>query len=171
MIKSEIHIHKVWRSELGLMVLYLVLSIFCIVISNRFPDLTIKGELFSVSSYNIYLFLPILWFVPIITLMIPTYNIYNVLYKIDNRGIEAIKGRIALKQTINRVRYEDIRGIDIEQTIIQRMLDVGTLRIGTAASADSEVTLEGIEAPYEVKDMLERERDARVELAQQSNKE
>jgi uncharacterized membrane protein YdbT with pleckstrin-like domain len=71
-----------------------------------------------------------------------------------------------MKQSVNRVRYEDIRGLDIHQTIIERMLDVGSLEIGTAASADNEVYLRGIEAPYEIKDMLERERDARLRNSQ-----
>lgn len=169
MIKSEVQIPKVWRSELGGVIAFILICLVCAIASNRFPQLALKDELFSFYGYHVYIIVPILWFLPLFSLMISIYKMYNVKYKVDNRGIEATVGRISVKQRVNRVRYEDIRAIDIHQTIIQRMLDVGSLEMGTAASAETEVILDGISAPYELKDMLERERDARKKIGNKNN--
>ncbi len=166
MIKSEVIIHKVWRSEVTRIAVFLILSVGCIVLSNKFTFLTLHGYLFSFAGYQVYLAFPVLWLIPISYLFSCIFKIYNVIYRVDNRGIESCSGRLSMKQSVNRVRYEDIRGIDINQTIIERMLDVGSIEIGTAASADNEVLLYGIDAPYEIKDMLERERDARLRSSQ-----
>ncbi len=162
MIKSEVIIHKVWRSEVSSIAIFLILSVGCIILSNKFTFLTLHGHIFNLNGYKVYLALPILWLIPVSYLFSCIFKIYNVIYRVDNRGIESCSGRLSMKQTVNRVRYEDIRGIDIHQTIIERMLDVGAIEIGTAASAENEVFLQGIDAPYEIKDMLERERDARL---------
>lgn len=162
MIKSEITIHKVWRSEIHMLALFVGLSVACVILSHKIPALTVTGELFSVGQYQFYLSLPLLWLIPTTLLCMSIYKIYNVQYKVDNRGIESRIGRFAISQRVNRVRYEDIRAIDIHQTIFERMLDVGSIEVGTAASAESEVYMYGIDAPYEIKDMLERERDARL---------
>lgn len=166
MIKSEVIIRKVWRSEISSIAIFIVFSVLCIIISQKIEISVFNGRLFSLgNNYDLYLRFPILWMVPFSYLMVAIYRVYNVIYKVDNRGIESTIGRLALKQRINRVRYEDIRAIDIHHTIFDRMLDVGTIAISTAASADAEVYLSGVDSPYEIKDMLERERDARLKAA------
>ena len=161
MIKSEVIIRKVWRSEISSLTWFIISSILCVILSNKFSILTLRDHLFTIGNYKIVLVLPLLWFIPLISLMYAIYKIYNVKFKVDNRGVEATIGRLSMKQSVIRVRYEDIRAIDINQTLLERMLDIGTVDIGTAASGESEVYMIGIEAPYEIKDMLDRERDAR----------
>ncbi len=165
MVKSELVIPKVWRSELSGIIFFLFSSVLAVWLSHTFPASVITGRLFSISSYTFYLSLPLLWFVPFITLVIVTARIYNVRYIVDSRGVEALIGRLSLNQRITRVRYEDIRSIETDQSLWERALDIGTVLISTAASSDVEVTLEGIAAPKEVQDMLQRERDSRVRIA------
>jgi hypothetical protein len=45
--------------------------------------------------------------------------------------------------------------------LLDRILNVGDLQIGTAATSGVEMVLSGIAAPYEVQDMMQKERDGR----------
>jgi len=167
MVRSDLVIPKVWRSELWGIALFLFLCVLSVWLSWEFPSTVIAGKLFSFSSLSVVLQLPVLWLAPLMTLMIVMARIYNVRYVIDARGVEALVGRLALEQRITRVRYEDIRSVEIDQSLWDRVLDIGTVLVSTAANAGVEVVLEGIAAPTEVQDMLQRERDSRQRAATQ----
>lgn len=168
MVKSELVIPKVWRSELQSVTLFFFFSVLAVVLSRHFPGSVLTASLFTVGSSTIYLTLPLWWFLPFFTLMGGILRIYNVRYVVDNRGIEARIGILSTRQSVTRVRYEDIRNFEINQTILGRILDYGIVEISTSASDGVEVIMEGVASPEEVKDMLERERDKR-QKAQRNN--
>jgi uncharacterized membrane protein YdbT with pleckstrin-like domain len=64
------------------------------------------------------------------------------------------------------VRYEDIRSIDSFQTLWERFLDVGRVDVGTASTAGIEISFEGISNPRRVQQIIQEERDARLEAAE-----
>lgn len=161
MSKDYVIIPKVWRSELKSIALFLIFSAMSIYLSNEYPASIIRGPIIEFETYGIYLWLPLWWMVPAVVLMLTIIRIYNVRYKVDQRGIEMRIGILSFHQRINRLRFEDIRNIEIEQTIIQRILDTGRLEVSTAATGTIEIIMEGIAAPNEVRSMLEREREIR----------
>lgn len=164
MLNKQIIVPRVWRSELTHVIIFLVLCIVCVVLSNQYPATVIKGRLFSIGSYSMYLSLPLLWFFPFGSLLAAVFKIYNVKYILDSRGIEARVGILALHQKITRVRYEDIRSVDTEQTLLERFLDIGTVLIGTAATDTTEINLRGVAAPKELQEMIQNERDRRQKV-------
>lgn len=108
--------------------------------------------------------LPLFWLIPLGGFFDLVYRIYNVRFELTSRFIEARTGILSLNQNITRIRYEDVRGAEIDQTILGRMLDYGDVQVGTAASAEMEVIISAISAPRELQEMILRERDRRVEL-------
>jgi uncharacterized membrane protein YdbT with pleckstrin-like domain len=62
-----------------------------------------------------------------------------------------------------KVRYEDIVGIETKQTLLERMLNVGDILIGTAATGGVEIQLEGISSPFTVQQVIQDERSRRLE--------
>ena len=161
-------IPKVWRSELGALVVFFILCIASVVVSQQFPQTVIRGELFRLGGFRVNLSLPAMWLMPASALIYMVLRIYNVRYLADSRGLEAIYGIFSLNQKIARIRYEDIRSVETEQTIVGRMLDVGDVEIGTAATAGVEVVLGGIGAPREVQEMIQAERDKRQRAQQRA---
>jgi uncharacterized membrane protein YdbT with pleckstrin-like domain len=161
MVKTELVIPKTWRSELNGLLLFLFFCVLSVTLTQHFPGSIIVGPLFSIWSYNINLHLPLWWFLPFVVFVFTTVRIYNVRYIIDSRGVEARVGILSLNQRITRVRYEDIRSVETEQTLIGRALDIGLVEISTAATGSVEIILEGIASPKEVQDMLQRERETR----------
>jgi len=162
MEQNEIIIPKVWRSEVMRLILFFVLSAASVVLSRRFPGSIISGELFTIGGTSITLKLPLFWLLPLMALGSAFYRVYNVRYSVDSQGIESRIGVLSLNQITTRIRFEDIRSIETEQTLIERLLDVGLVAMGTAASSGLEMTFEGIAAPREVQNMIQNERDARI---------
>ena len=165
MITKDIVIAKTWRSELSRVGLFIVLSIVSIFLTKQFPGSVITGPLFSIGETQVILSLPLFWFLPAYAAFSAIYRIYNVRYSVDGRGIEAKVGILGVYQRIIRVRFEDIRSVETEQTIMERAMNIGNVEIGTAATGDIEIIFDGIAAPSEVQDMIQNERDRRQKLA------
>ena len=161
MKKSEIIVKKVWRSEYSLLIFCAISCVACVVLTSFMPWTVINGRLFGSGDSTVYLSLPLFWLVPFGAFCLALYRRHNVRYSLNANGIESIWGRISLNQEIESIRFEDIRSLEIDQSIIERFLDVGTLQIGTAGTSGVEVCLEGIGAPKEVRDLIQGERDRR----------
>ena len=162
MERRTIVIPKVWRSEVPRLAMVVVLSIASIILSRIFPWSVVPVPIGFIGSYQVSLRVPLFWFLPIFALSEAAFRIYNVRYIIDSRGIEARIGILSLNQSITRIRFEDIRSIETEQSLLERVLNVGLVEMGTAASAGMELVFRGVARPKEVQDMLQRERDTRV---------
>jgi uncharacterized membrane protein YdbT with pleckstrin-like domain len=167
---EELVIPKVWRSELKLILVFFIACVLSIILSRHFPGSVITGEVISIGSTKLVLSLPLYWLIPAITLMSAVVRIYDVKYVVDGSGIETRIGILSLHQRVTRIRFEDIRSAETEQSISERMLDIGDVFIGTAAQAGIEIAMEGIASPEEVQDMIHRERDRRQKLSQKAGK-
>ena len=167
MAERQIKVERVWRSQLSRLMLFLLFSPICVWLSNKFPETVISGPLFRFDESVLMLSLPLLWFVPAYFAFACILTIYDVKYTLDVRGIEAKIGILSLSQSITRIRYEDIRSIDSRQTLTERMLGIGTIEIGTAASAGLEISFEGISNPLDLQKKIQVERDTRLRKAAQ----
>ncbi|MCO6432488.1 MAG: PH domain-containing protein [Deltaproteobacteria bacterium] len=169
MAVKQIVIPKVWRSEIKLLTAFFLLGVASIFLTRQFPGSIISGRLFSLGDKVFYLSLPLFWFMPFFALLTAVVRIYNVRYIIDSRGLEAQIGLLSPKRLYQRrIFFADIRSAETEQTILERVLNVGAVEIGTAATADIEIIFEGVAAPQELQGMIQRERDRSLRSAQAS---
>jgi uncharacterized membrane protein YdbT with pleckstrin-like domain len=159
-------IPKTWRSEMGNFGTFIVACPIAYKLTEWFPWTVVTGELFGIGERVFELSLPVLWFFPVAALLRGVYRIYNVRYTLDSRGIESRDGILNLQQRVVRIRYEDIRSIDVKQTLVDRFFDIGLLEASTAAQADAEIVMAGIAAPYELQRVVQLERDQRQLLKQ-----
>jgi hypothetical protein len=164
--EGTIPIPKVWRSEIGGLIVFGLSLMLGVGLSQLFPNTILRGEVLPLGLSIVYLKLPLCWLIPLSCWINLLYRMYNVRYSADTRGIQAVLGILSLNQRIIRVRYEDVRSIETDQTVVGRMLDVGAVEIGTAGTAGVELTLAGIGAPKEVQEMIQAERDKRQRLGQ-----
>jgi uncharacterized membrane protein YdbT with pleckstrin-like domain len=160
---GSVTIPKVWRSELRLVLLFLLTSAASVAGSAYLPGSVIAGNLLAGSGWRLELVLPLFWFIPAFFIFLAIFRIYNVRYVLTARGIDAYEWVLG-PQRVMSIRYEDIRSLETEQSIIGRMLDVGDIQIGTAAQSSVEVTFHGIASPGEVLKIIQRERDRRHQL-------
>lgn len=167
MNKGRIVIPKVWRSEIRILIGFWISCLACMLLSWKFPGSVISGRLLTIGGRSLDLTLPMFAIVPFVLLALAAIRIYDVRYVIDSRGLESRIGILGFHQRTVRVRFNDIRSAETEQTLLERVFDVGDVEVGTAATADIEIVFEGVAAPHEVQDMIQRERDRALELLQQ----
>ena len=52
------------------------------------------------------------------------------------------------------VRHKDIRATWLRQNITERLLDIGDIHIGTSATADAELSMDNVDAPKRILDLI-----------------
>lgn len=80
------------------------------------------------------------------------YFIYSHDYFIGPRGIEKNEGLFSKDQS--RIEFKHIRGVNLRQSVFERLLGIGTIDIATSGSELSEVRFAGITNPKRVLETL-----------------
>lgn len=78
---------------------------------------------------------------------------YSWLYSIDAESIESSHGLVARR--VQSIRIRDLRNINIRQTVMQRLLDVGDVEFSSAAGGDVEVIFYGAPDPIGLKEYVQ----------------
>ncbi len=163
------YFYPTWRSQALNLCILVVLFIVTVVVSNWIPALIVPGSLFSLGDTTYYLYLPILVLLPGAMLGKILINIYDAKYIIDERGVEAQIGLVSLNLRQPRLRWEDIRGVEPNQTIWERLLGIGSVLVGSAMTQDVEIVMTGVANPRAVQLLIGGERDRRLRELQASN--
>jgi uncharacterized membrane protein YdbT with pleckstrin-like domain len=83
-----------------------------------------------------------------------TYRRYSWAYKIDNETIESREGLIARK--VKSIRVQDLRNINVNQSLMGRIVGVGDVEFSSAGGSGIEVVFRGVDKPLEVKALAQR---------------
>ena len=81
------------------------------------------------------------------------YNRYKWKFRVDDDNVQSRHGIITLIKQ-QRISLKDIRGIQVKQTAIQRMFDVGDVEFRTAGNSDTNMVFVGIKSPSALKDKV-----------------
>lgn len=171
MTSGTVVIPKAWRSEAPSAILFALSCPIAYFLTISLPWTIITGPLFEFDGVRVNLSLPLAIFLPAGALLRGIYRIYNVRYSIGLRGIEARHGVLNLSQRVVRIRFEDIRAVEVKQSILDRLLDIGKVELSTAASSDTEVIMSGIAAPYNFRQVVQLERDKRQKILRRERSE
>jgi len=165
MNQAGIKVPKSWRSETFRIALVIIACVVAGILTKYLPQSIVRGELIKLGEHRVMLSLPVFWLMPFGVAADLLYRIFNVRYEIHPTFIEGRTGVLSFSQNLVRIRYEDVRGVESDQGILGRLLNYGDVQIGTAASSGMEIVMYGVLAPKEICDMIQRERDKRLELA------
>lgn len=82
------------------------------------------------------------------------YCRYRWLYRVDGERLESRLGWVARR--VQSVRVQDLRNINVRQTVAQRLLGVGDVEFSSAAGGEVEVIFFGVPDPMGFKLYVER---------------
>jgi uncharacterized membrane protein YdbT with pleckstrin-like domain len=135
-----------WRSQFGLMLVAAALFALSLI-----PVL----ESFSTNATNSFFGAISLAFgVPlIVVVLMMLYRHYSSRYLIADGNIESSRGIIA--REISSIQVEDVRNINVRQSILQRLLGYGDVEFSSAASAEAEVVFDDVANPIWVKEKVQ----------------
>jgi uncharacterized membrane protein YdbT with pleckstrin-like domain len=145
-------------AELPLILLCLALFIAGIYFSFLYPEYIEFIELFTIFGRTAYLPIPLFLLVPIILLAYTLHCLYDAKYILGPDYIRATYGLISFKKKDMRLEFIDIRGIEINRGIYGRLVNVGTLHIGTAMKEEEELFIEKVYNPSQYRDIIIRRR-------------
>lgn len=63
------------------------------------------------------------------------------------------------------VMHDDIRNITVTQSFVQRLLNVGTIGVSSAAQGDVEIVAKDVPGPYAIRDRINKQRAVPVGLS------
>ncbi len=113
----------------------------------------LKGhQYFSSENLRVVYVVIVAVFVYLVAVMI--YRRYSWRYLIDGETIESREGMIARK--VHSIRVRDLRNINVNQTLIQRILGVGDVEFSSAGGSGIEVVFSGVSHPMQVKSLAQR---------------
>lgn len=149
-----------WRAQIFRLIGFLILCIATVAVSQLWSSLlVVRGPLFAIGSYRYFLHFPIVAVIPAVFLGKILIFLYDARYLIDRRGVEAQIGLVSLSLRQPRLRYEDIRGVEPKQTLVERILGIGTLMVGSAMTFEVEIIMDGIDDPRSVQRLINLRRD------------
>ncbi len=112
-----------------------------------------KGDqYFSAPNLRVVFVVTVAVFVYLIAVVV--YRRYSWAYTIDAETIESREGIIARK--VKSIRVQDLRNINVNQSLWQRLLGVGDVEFSSAGGSGIEVSFRGVDKPLEVKALAQR---------------
>jgi hypothetical protein len=163
-VQLRYYIYPTWRSQLFNLISFFILSILTVMIAGWVPATVIKGPLFDIGETRYYLHLPLLVLIPGFVLGKILIYMYDCRYMIDNHGVEAQVGLASMSLRQPRLRFEDIRGVEPNQTIWERILGIGSVLVGSAMTGDVEIVMEGVPNPRAIQVLINKERDRHLHM-------
>jgi uncharacterized membrane protein YdbT with pleckstrin-like domain len=113
----------------------------------------VKGsQYFSPENLRVLYVMIAAVFVYLIAVVI--FRRYSWAYTINGETIESREGLIARK--VKSIRVRDLRNINVNQTLLQRIMGVGDVEFSSAGGSGIEVTFRGVDNPLQIKQMAQR---------------
>lgn len=115
-----------------------------------FLGLVVLASLFGLVAYN----MPLLAMPALLAVLCYAVWYLGTLSNrltVDHRRVRFRKG--LLSKRIKEINIRQIRAMEVDQTLAQRMTNVGTIRIYTTGD-DPEIVLGGLPNPYELKSAI-----------------
>ena len=106
------------------------------------------------------LFFPFVVLIVLVLFIRPLLVLFDSIHVIGAHHIYSINGRCSLVRQRVEIPYEDMRGIRIEQGLVGRIIDIGTLIIWTAEADVPAVKMHGIGKPQEIAEEIRQRIDA-----------
>jgi len=97
---------------------------------------------------------PLFWLVPIMSWVFLFNRLYDHLYIIASDHVRVIKGRFSFSKKDMRIEYHNIRGIEVDRNLYGRIVNVGSIRVGTAMTNTPEIILDDVSNPSRYRDII-----------------
>lgn len=147
MTRRALELRPAWRNQWLLIAVIPLLLLSAIGLSFADPATSANGPEGPPTLFFI-------WDILVVAIVILIYRRYSWKFTIDNVRVSSHHGIIARNQ--KAVRIKDMRTVELQQGVIQRLLNVGGLAFYSAGSASSDVLFRGIKNPEIVRDDVQR---------------
>jgi len=92
----------------------------------------------------------------VIFLILIYIRLNNSKFEIRRKCVRHMAGRYSLQQEVIEINYQDIGWVRVSQSILERLMDIGTIEIGAAHSHLPEISVDGRANPHKYANMIHR---------------
>jgi uncharacterized membrane protein YdbT with pleckstrin-like domain len=89
----------------------------------------------------------------------PVLLLFDARNEISPHHVRSVQGRLSWKRKNSEVSYENMRGVEASQNVIERILGVGTIKLWTAISDTPEIVMKGIDDPDSIAKLIQQRID------------
>lgn len=140
-----------WLNQFSGIVLVLVLIWLTTYLTLLFPEFTTVPLEVGSSTFEF----PFLKIIPLCMLGRSAFLVHNSRLVLTPDYLLHVTGRLAWRERTSRIDYNRIQEIEIVQTILQRILGVGDVRVlPLAGLSENTLCVSGLRSPREVKDLI-----------------
>ncbi|HEX8120890.1 MAG TPA: PH domain-containing protein [Solirubrobacteraceae bacterium] len=139
--------HPSWRSTLGFYINGLLLAVVAAAIAAGVTRVT-GDEVDKGAVIAVFLVLLVL------TILIGFVKRVTTTYSITNQRLRIQKGLVARK--LQQTRIERVQNVNTSQSVLERLLQVGTVDFDTAGTDDSDFQFVGVADPGDVVQAVDR---------------
>lgn len=152
---QRVVLHPSFLNELGKTVV-LILSLPVAVYWSQIYKWSVQYiPLFHVAGFLIELPIPLFGIFPLVLACAILHRTYNFRYVLGEEDILEESGILGFCLKQQRIPYIHIRSVTVEQSIPQRVLRIGLIRLSTSIhSLDSDITLDGIAKPEHYRELI-----------------
>jgi uncharacterized membrane protein YdbT with pleckstrin-like domain len=146
--------HPSWRSTLGFYLKGLLLALVAAAIAagvTRVADDEVKESIVSAVFIGIV----------VVTILVGFVKRMTTTYSITNQRLRIRKGLVA--QRVQQTRIERVQNVNTSQSVLERVLQVGTVDFDTAGTDDSDFKFIGVSEPGDVVKAVDRAHAAQAE--------
>ncbi len=151
--ENHVTMHRSWLSLWPWLLCFFVVSLISIHFSRNVPlsILVVPFEIFG-TTYEAHM--PLMGLILAFILARPMFLMYDTNHELRCHHLRTLQGRCSLNRQVVEISYEDMRGVRVEQPLLQRIVDVGTIVVGTAMTDEPKVHLKGIRHPEQFAHMI-----------------
>ena len=139
--------HPSWRSTLGFYIKGLVLAAIAgaiAAIATRIAD----------DEVSTGLVVAVVLAIVVLTLLVGFVKRMTTTYSITNQRLRIQKGLVS--RSVQQTRIDRVQNVNTRQSVLQRLLQIGTVDFDTAGTDDSDFTFTGVAEPGDVVQAVDR---------------
>lgn len=149
-----VRFQRSWRSVLPQLLLAILILVFGLYITAYIDESVLVIPIFEEFSLRLPIFLLLFLFV----LIRPVVQIYDSYCELSEHHLRIVRGRLSIWRRNQEFAFEDLLGVQVSQSIIDRILGVGRIEVGSKTSA-IQISMSGIKNPQLYADHVSRRID------------
>lgn len=139
--------HLIVRRSMRSLVPHIILAI-AVVLVSLVVTVEYPGSVHVLSIGDDWLVpLPLGLLLCAVVVIRPIFLMYDSRLELNCHHLHWHSGRMSLRNRNVNYTFEDLLGVEVDQTIIDRLLGVGALKVGTAVVDKRSIVLQGVSNP------------------------
>lgn len=156
--KQHVHVSRSWLSVLPNLFVFFIFGLFSIAYTNEGPASVLRFQLDIAGTPYEFVF-PIASLIMAVLLARPLFLMYDTYHEIRCHHVRSTSGRCSLAKKTTEIPFEDLLGVRVQQNLLERILHVGTIAVGTASTNHTEINMKGVFNPQKYANRIGKEVD------------